>query len=99
MASLPLPCRADNLPQVRMLGFPAEVALGFLGGGDELGGVAGAAGLADGGNRMAGDLARGFDHLTDRETAPVAEVEGGALGAALQELEGQHVRRRQVVDV
>jgi len=74
---------------------PAEFAVDFFAGGDEAGGVAGAAGLLDDGDLFAGHFFAHRDDFADAGAAAGAEVVEGAFFRA----EGEHVGGGEVEDV
>src|ERR1043166_1102541 len=74
MRLVPQPGGADDVLELRVFRFPAELAHGFFGRGDQARGVAGAAGAFDGLDLLAGDFFAGLDHFADRITLAVAEV-------------------------
>ncbi|MDB6065451.1 MAG: hypothetical protein JWR26_1659, partial [Pedosphaera sp.] len=92
---VPVPGRGDDVFELGVLGFPAEFADGFGGGGDESGRVAGAAGFFDGGDLFAGNLFAGLDDLSDGVAIAIAEVVKALFAGG----QGEHVGLGEVDDV
>ena len=92
MLLMPTPRAGDDVVEFGETRLPAEFAFGFIGGGDESGRVAGAAGLFDGGDFLAGNfLARGDDFAHGVAVAITEVVETG-----LARRETKHVRLREI---
>src|SRR5258708_39359866 len=99
---MPGPGGADYVVELGVAGFPAEIADGFFGAGDEDSGVAGATGMDLRGDGMAGDPTGRFNYLADAEALAIAEIEheavfGGLLG--LERAEGEQVGIGEIGDV
>ena len=88
----------ENL-HIGVLGLPAQHLRGLPAGGDQCGGVAGAAALLPDGDGVAGDPAGGLDDLPVGEALPVAQVEGGGGVGALQVVQGQEVGVDEILHV
>src|SRR5437667_10175006 len=99
---MPDPGGADDVVELGVAGFPADVADGLFGAGDEDGWVAGAAGMDLRGDGMTGDAAGGFDDFADAEAVAIAEVEDEAVFGSLLRLkrpEGEQVGVGKIGDV
>lgn len=74
MLFVPIPGGGDDVFELGILGFPAEFADGFFGGGDELGRIAGAARFFNGGDFLAGNFFAGLNHLAHGIAIAIAEI-------------------------
>ena len=92
---MPAPCRVNDLLDRCIVRFPAEFVDGFLGTGDEAGGVAVATPFLDGGDRFAADLFAGLDHFAHGVALAVAEI----VKTAFARLEREDVRLGEIDDV
>src|ERR1700677_1410653 len=95
IVDVPRPGAFDDFFDGLVLRLPAELALDFFRGGDELRRVAGTARFLDRGDRLAGDLFAGGDDFADAGAAAGAEVVKGAF----RDAQGEDVRLREVDDV
>src|SRR5581483_5732533 len=95
MLLVPVPGGGDDVFELGILGFPAEFADGFFGGGDKFGRVAGTAGFFNGGDFFAGDFFAGLDNLTHGIAIAVAEVVKSLFAGR----EGQDMGLGQINDV
>jgi len=95
---LPRPGGGDDLVKGGVLGLPVEVAADFFAGGDQRGGIAGAARGKLVGDGLAGDAAGGVEDLKDGIAGAVADVVGFA-GDAVDGFKGEDVGVGDVQDM
>src|SRR5204862_2833252 len=96
---VPGPGMADDGLELGEARLPPELGAGAFGSGHQPCRVAGPAIRRAPGDRAAGDLFRGPDHLEHRAAVAVAEVEGVAALALPQPRQRQIVRLAEIVDV
>src|ERR1019366_8395962 len=85
---VPDPCCLNNVVNLGIVGLPAEFVYRLLAGGDEEGGITGAAGADFDWDRVAGHSADGVDHLLDGKSGAVAQVVNEPLLCGLWAFKG-----------
>src|ERR1041385_6623417 len=98
MRFVPFPGGMDDLKDVGVAWFPAELFDQFFGRGDECGWIAGTPGDDIEGDRLARHLFSGAYHLEDRTPCAGADVED-VVGLRRGGFDGEAMRLGQIIDM